>query len=72
LLSQGRKDAKKKITPTTRKTKNTTEKNTDKSIKSQTLKENDKVFTLRSNVKQIFIKFFGLGKKKKKQIFFTK
>jgi ATP-dependent Clp protease adapter protein ClpS len=50
---------KKKIVPTTQKTKNTTEKNIDKSIKSQTLKENDKVFTPRSNVKQIFMKFFG-------------
>jgi hypothetical protein len=59
LLSQGRKDAKKKIMLTTQKTKNITEKNTDKSIKSQTLKENDKVFTLKSNVKQIFMKFFG-------------
>jgi hypothetical protein len=59
LLSQGRKIAKKKIAPTTRKTRNTTEKNTDKSIKSQTLKENDEVFIPKSNVKQIFMKFFG-------------
>jgi hypothetical protein len=50
---------KKKIVPTTRKTRNTTEKNIDKSIKSQILKENDEVFILRSNVKQIFMKFFG-------------